>query len=250
MDTGDIPGDSHIVASTYDSTYSPGTDRIPGRPPGKTNSQGQAHPPGKTNPPARDTPARDTPARDTPARDIPARDTPAHDTPALPAGNAPHATLPARPTDRVVRAGCFLLVGLWWLTGLRQAAGPLRHYLAGTGTPYGLDASTLVALPPVRAAVNARLTEAEAGHWSGTDDWHGVNITPATSLDWWLAVRGIQYRVIRPNPRYYRVEFHKAWNFDRDESEFGIPFAPFARLHETGLAREFTATGRTGYLPR
>ncbi|MFI0979389.1 hypothetical protein ACH4SP_20620 [Streptomyces sp. NPDC021093] len=150
--------------------------------------------------------------------------------------HAPHATLPVRPTDRAVRAGCYALAALWWLTGLRRAAGTLRHYLAGTGAPYALDASTLVALPPVRAAVNARLMEAEAGHWSGTDGWQGLRIAPSTSPDWWLAVRGVQYRVVRPNPHYYRVEFHKTWNF--------------ARLHETGLAREFTATGRTGYLPR
>ncbi|MFJ6697773.1 hypothetical protein ACIQM4_17130 [Streptomyces sp. NPDC091272] len=149
-----------------------------------------------------------------------------------------------------MRAGCYALAGLWWLTGLRRAAGALRHYLAGTGAPYALDASTLVALPPVRAAVNARLTEAEAGHWSGTDSWHGVHIGPATSPDWWLAVRGIQFRVERPNPRYYRVEFRKTWNFDRGECAAGVPLAPFARLHERGLAREFTAVGRTGYLPR
>ncbi|MGW7418029.1 hypothetical protein [Streptomyces sp. NPDC054863] len=166
------------------------------------------------------------------------------------APRAPHATLPVRPTDRAVRAGCYALAALWWLTGLRRAAAALRHYLAGTGAPYALDAGTLVALPPVRAAVNARLMEAEAGHWSGTDDWQGVRIAPSTSPDWWLAVRGVQYRVVRPNPHYYRVEFHKSWNFDRGESGCGNPFTSFARLHGAGLAREFTGTGRTGYLPR
>ncbi|MFI5804547.1 hypothetical protein [Streptomyces sp. NPDC051561] len=170
--------------------------------------------------------------------------------PSLPNDNAPHATLPVRPTDRVVRAGCYALAGLWWLIGLRRASGMLRHYLAGTGNPYALDAAELVALPPVRAAVNARLMEAEAGHWSEADEWRGVLITPGTSVDWWLAVRGIQYRVVRPNAHYYRVEFHKTWNFDRGESEFGVPFAPFARLHEVGVAHEFVATGGTGYLPR
>ncbi|MFJ2741946.1 hypothetical protein ACIO3O_20055 [Streptomyces sp. NPDC087440] len=170
--------------------------------------------------------------------------------PYLPNDNAPHATLPVRPTDRAVRAGCFALARLWWLTGLRHASGTLHHYLTGTGATYRLDASTLVALPPVRAAVNARLMEAEAGQWSHRDTWHGVTVTPATSPDWWLAVRGVQFRVERPNPHYYRVEFHKTWNFDRGETAFGIPFTLFARLHETGLAQEFVAVGRTGYLPR
>jgi hypothetical protein len=153
-------------------------------------------------------------------------------------------------TDRAVRAGCYLLAGLWWLLGLRRASAALRHYLSGTGAPLALDASTLAALPPVRAAVNARLVAAETGARPDTGDWHGLILTPSTSVDWWLAVRGIQYRVVRPNPRYYRVEFRKTWNFDRDESVCGVPLAPFARLHETGLAREFTVTGRTGYLPR
>ena len=172
------------------------------------------------------------------------------DDPSLPYDHTPHATLPVRPTDRVVRAGCYLLAGLWRLTGLRRASGTLRHYLAGTGSPYALDAATLAALPPVRAAVNARLMEAEAGHWSGTGGWHGVRITPSTSLDWWLALRGLQYRVVRPNPHYYRVEFHQSWNFDRGRSEFPLPFTLFARLQETGLAHEYVAEGRTGYLPR
>ncbi|MFJ4878060.1 hypothetical protein ACIP93_23005 [Streptomyces sp. NPDC088745] len=170
--------------------------------------------------------------------------------PYLPNDNAPHATLPVRPTDRAVRAGCLVLARLWRLTGLRNASGALRHYLGGTGETYRIDASTLVALPPVRAAVNTRLMEAEAGRWSHRDTWHGVTVTPATSLDWWLAVRGVQFRVERPNPDFYRVEFHKTWNFDRGESAFGIPFTLFARLHETGLAWEFVAVGRTGYLPR
>ncbi|WP_433547691.1 hypothetical protein ACQPZG_23400 [Streptomyces sp. CA-294286] len=192
------------------------------------------------------------------ATDAPRRGTPA---PApwpapLPGGcslsnsNAPHATLPVRPTDRAVRAGCRALAGLWWLLGLRRASGVLRHYLSGTGAPYVLDVTTLAALPPVRAAVNARLMAAETGVWSGTDDWRDIHIAPSTSLDWWLAVDAIQYRVVRPNPRYYRVEFRKTWNPDRGEPGYGIPFARLARLHETGAAREFTATGRTGYLPR
>ncbi|MFF0747025.1 hypothetical protein ACFYVL_42240 [Streptomyces sp. NPDC004111] len=174
----------------------------------------------------------------------------AREDPPAPHGTTPRTALPVRPTDRVVRAGCQLLAGLWRLTGLRRASAALRHYLAGTGAPFPLDAATLAALPPVRAAVNARLMEAEAGRWTGTDDWRGVRITPSTSVDWWLAVRGVQYRVVRPNPRYYRVEFRKSWNFDPAGSGCGIPFTPFARLHATGLAHAYVAAGRTGYLPR
>ncbi|WP_329385542.1 hypothetical protein OG625_25695 [Streptomyces sp. NBC_01351] len=71
------------------------------------------------------------------------------------------------------------------------------------------------------------------------------------SADWWPALRGAQYRIsgtVRVHEdgsvvTDYRFQVHKSWNFDRGESEFGIPFASFSRLHETGLAREFTAVG-------
>ncbi|MFE0100360.1 hypothetical protein [Streptomyces sp. NPDC059009] len=182
------------------------------------------------------------------------------DDPALPNDNAPHATLPARVTDHAVRAGCRALAALWSALGLRAAAATLRHYLDGTGTPYELDADRLLAVPAVRAAVTAqsRRWRTEAPETPGTypadSGWRGVLVARRDSLDWWLALRGIQYRVrgtvtVAPDgtrtSAIHSVAFHKSWNFDRGESEYGVPFAPFARLHETGLAREFEAVGET-----
>ncbi|WP_329117314.1 hypothetical protein [Streptomyces sp. NBC_01465] len=179
--------------------------------------------------------------------------------PALPNDNAPFATLPVRPTDRVVRAGCLALAALWQALGLREAAGTMRHYLSATGAPYRIDADRILALPPVHRAVDTQLsrwlTEAPElpGTYEADSTWRGVLINRTADTDLWLALRGIQYRLtgtVRvtergPTVAAYRFHVHKSWNFDRGENEYGIPFTPFARLHETGLAREFTVTGET-----
>ncbi|MDG4858018.1 hypothetical protein P8605_07605, partial [Streptomyces sp. T-3] len=89
------------------------------------------------------------------------------------------------------------------------------------------------------------------GTYPADSGWRGVTISRPGSADLWLALRGVQYRltgtveVAAPGPVLitYRFRVHKSWNFDRGESEYGIPFTPFARLHETGLAREFEAVG-------
>lgn len=179
--------------------------------------------------------------------------------PAIPNGNAAHASLPARPRDRALRAACVAVPPLWTALGVRHAAGTLRHYLRGTGRPYRVDARALLAVPAVREEVDRRLAEwrraaralGEPGGYAADSGWRGVLITRRGSADWWLALRGAQYRVsgtVRVHEdgsvvSDYRFQVHKSWNFDRGESEFGIPFTPFARLHETGLAREFTAVG-------
>ncbi|MEV7522508.1 hypothetical protein [Streptomyces sp. NPDC091371] len=183
--------------------------------------------------------------------------------PAIPNGNAPHATLPARPRDRVLRAACVAVPPLWTALGIPHAAGALRHYLRGTGRPYRVDARALLAVDAVRAEVDRRLAEwrdaaralGEPGAYAADSGWRGVRITRRAGeggdVDWWLALRGAQYRIsgtVRVHEdgsvvTDYRFQVHKTWNFDRGESEFGIPFTPFARLHETGLAREFTAVG-------
>ncbi|CAM5441823.1 hypothetical protein SAVIM338S_02646 [Streptomyces avidinii] len=179
--------------------------------------------------------------------------------PAIPNDNAAHASLPARPRDRVLRAACVAVPPLWTALGVRQAAGTLRHYLRGTGRPYRVDARALLAVPAVREDVDRRLAEwreaararGEPGAYAADSGWRGVLITRRGSADWWLALRGAQYRVsgtVRVHEdgsvvSDYRFQVHKSWNFDRGESEFGVPFTPFARLHETGLAREFTAVG-------
>ncbi|MFD5147496.1 hypothetical protein [Streptomyces sp. NPDC058401] len=183
--------------------------------------------------------------------------------PAIPNDNAAHASLPARPRDRVLRAACVAVPPLWTALGVRQAAGTLRHYLRGTGRPYRVDARALLAVPAVREDVARRLAEwrraaralGEPGAYAADSGWRGVLITRRArdggSADWWLALRGAQYRIsgtVRVHEdgsvvSDYRFQVHKSWNFDRGESEFGIPFTPFARLHETGLAREFTVVG-------
>ncbi|MCY0934628.1 hypothetical protein [Streptomyces sp. H34-S4] len=179
--------------------------------------------------------------------------------PAIPNGNAAHASLPARPRDRVLRAACVAVPPLWTALGVRHAAGTLRHYLRGTGRPYRVDARALLAVPAVRQEVDRRLAEwreaaralGEPGAYAADSGWRGVLITRRGSADWWLALRGAQYRIsgtVRVHEggsvvSDYRFQVHKSWNFDRGESEFAIPFTPFARLHETGLAREFTVVG-------
>lgn len=179
--------------------------------------------------------------------------------PQLPNDNAPFASLRPRLGDHAVHIATRVLPPVWRALGLPTAAGALRHYLRGTGRPYRLDARALLALPVVRTAVDAQLdrwrAEASAlgpGSYPADSGWRGVSIHRRGSADLWLALRGVQYRLTgtvdvpadgaRPTVTY-RFQAHKSWNFDRGESEYGIPFTPFARLHETGLAREFEAEG-------
>ncbi|MEX2981524.1 hypothetical protein [Streptomyces sp. C36] len=181
-----------------------------------------------------------------------------------PSGNAGHAELPVRPYDLLTLAGCHALRGVWTLLGLRSASGALRHYLRGTGSPYRVDAEALLALPAVRHAAEAQLerwrAEALARWRAGAraaaaypadSGWRDVLITRRVSPDWWLALRCVEFRLtgtVRVAADGativdYRFAVHKAWNFDRGKSELGVPFTPFARLHETGLAKEFPVTG-------
>ncbi|MGK5637761.1 hypothetical protein ACSNOK_05485 [Streptomyces sp. URMC 126] len=205
-----------------------------------------------------------------------------------PCRNAAFAELPVRPYDLLTLGACRALAALWSLLRLRRAAGMLRHYLRATGGNRRIDAEELLALPPVRAAVEEQLARwrAEAlarwsgdGRWPGSEHrlgnehrsgderwpagertpaaypadsgWRDLLITRRVHPDWWLALRCVEFRLtgtVRVDAGGetavdYRFAVHKAWNFDRGRSELGVPFAPFARLHETGLAREFTVTG-------
>lgn len=178
------------------------------------------------------------------------------------------AELPVRPYDLLLKAGCRLTAALWSVLGMRRAAGVLRHYLRATGAPYRVDAAELLALPAVRYAAEEQLARwrAEAqGRWRGgprtpaaypaDSGWRGVRLARRGSTDWWLALRGIEFRLTGTvrvaadgaTNVDYRFAVCKNGNFARgpreEESEYGIPFAVFARLHETGLAREFTVTG-------
>ncbi|MBT2386694.1 hypothetical protein [Streptomyces sp. ISL-11] len=170
-------------------------------------------------------------------------------------GSGPrHAELPVRPYDLLLRAACRTLPPLCSALRLPQAAGTLRHYLRGTGTPYRVDAAELLALPAVRSAAEEQLDRwrAEAlARWRpgprtpaaypADSGWRGVPLARRGSRDWWLALRGIDYRLtgtVRVDAdggtaADYRFAVQRNWT----------PFAAFARLHETGLAREFTVTG-------
>ncbi|GHF35804.1 hypothetical protein GCM10010218_16540 [Streptomyces mashuensis] len=181
-----------------------------------------------------------------------------------PCVNASYAELPVRPYDLLTFAVCRALPPLWSLLGLRQAPRMLRHYLAGSGAPVRVDAGELLALPAVRAAAEAQLERwrAEAlrrwragppvpAAYPADSGWRDVLLDRTVSTDWWLALRGAEFRLtgtvrVDAGGRTavdYRFAVHKAWNFDRGGSELGVPFTPFARLHETGLAREFAVTG-------
>ncbi|MEV5505122.1 hypothetical protein [Streptomyces orinoci] len=181
-----------------------------------------------------------------------------------PCTNAAFAELPVRPYDLLTVAVCRTLAALWHALGLRQAAGMLRHYLGATGTPRRVDAEALLALPAVRAAADEQLRrwrEEALRRWNAgprapaaypaDSGWRDALITRRVSPDWWLALRCVEFRLtgtvrVAADGSIvidYRFAVAKSWNFDRGKSECGVPFAPFARLHETGLAREFTVTG-------
>ncbi|MFD7918258.1 acylphosphatase [Streptomyces sp. NPDC059740] len=174
---------------------------------------------------------------------------------------APHAAYPPRAGDRLTRALTRALPPLWTALGLHRGAATLRHYLAGTGSEHRVDATDLLTLPLTRAAVADRLAlwrrEAAARGPDVThradSGWQGLYVRPRDGVDWWLTLRGLEYRLtgtvrVCGDGRWeirYRFRVYKIWNFDRGESEFGVPFTPFARLHETGLAREFPVAGET-----
>ncbi|MCD9141712.1 hypothetical protein [Streptomyces albireticuli] len=177
---------------------------------------------------------------------------------------ARYAALPVRPYDLLLKIACRVVAALWSLLGMRRAADVLRHYLRGTGAPYRVDAAELLALPAVRSAAEEQLArwraEAQArwrrgprtrAAYPADSGWRGVRLARRGSADWWLALRGVEFRLTGTvrvaadgaTNVDYRFAVCKSGNFSRGESEYGIPFAVFARLHETGLAREFTVTG-------
>ncbi|MEV6674053.1 hypothetical protein [Streptomyces sp. NPDC051162] len=158
------------------------------------------------------------------------------------------ADRPVGPYDVVTRTACRTLPPLWAALGLRQTAGTLRHYLRGTGAPYRVDAALLLALPEVRSAAEEQLTRwrAEAlARWRGAPSaypadsgWRAVTLPRRGGLDWWLALRAVDYRLtgtVRVSSGGdvvidYRFAVNKCWD-------------SFPRLHEAGLARDFPITG-------
>ncbi|MEU5421751.1 hypothetical protein ACFY1P_14290 [Streptomyces sp. NPDC001407] len=158
------------------------------------------------------------------------------------------ADRPVRPHDLVTRAFCRALPPLCAALGLRQTAATLRHYLRGTGTPYRVDAALLLALPEVRSAAEEQLarwrTEALA-RWRGAPSaypadsgWRAVTLPRRGALDWWLALRAVDYRLTGTVRVSSGGEVVVDYRFAVSRCR---RFA--GGLHEAGLAREFLITG-------
>jgi hypothetical protein len=194
--------------------------------------------------------------------------------PRTPNDNLPFASVAPGLRDRALRSTLQAAALAWRVCGLREGSRTLRHYLDGSGAPLTVDPSALLRTPAFhrpmvrhfhewRRFAAAEFSRTGVQAFDVTNNWHGVLIPRRNSLDWWLALRGLQYHAtgeltLLPDvPVYdglpaarltYRVEIFKDWNFDKGESEFGVPFGPIARLHETGLAREFEVVGSSSDL--
>jgi hypothetical protein len=181
----------------------------------------------------------------------------------------PAATVPPRVRDRATRLGCHCLAAAWSVLGLRQAGAMLRHYLRGGGRPRVADAAALLAAPAVRDAVDdqlalwrseALLRWAEAGRaeavYPAESGWRGLVIDRRRSLDWWLALRVLRFRLtgsvhVAADGAVtvdHRFQLHQRWSAGPSSGECVVPAvlrAPCARLRATGLARDFEVMGES-----
>lgn len=195
--------------------------------------------------------------------------------PRTPNGNAPFGSRRPGLRDRAFSAALRPTAVLWRVVGLRHSAAALRRYYRRTGADLVVDPEGPLATAPFRRVADRHLEEwrdlalarwresgGEDREFDVTTNWHGVRIGRGDDLDWWLALRGLQYRITgrldiaaeplaegpaeRPDVRVvYEVEIYKDWGFDKDEDEYGLSFTPLARLHEAGLAREYAVVGRS-----
>lgn len=190
-------------------------------------------------------------------------------TPGTPNGNAPFASRAPTVADRATVEAARGLARAWGAAGLVNGAAALTRYLQGDGGPLTVDPTGPLATRPFRLVADRHLMEwrdlALTRWWrsggrecafDATTNWHGVLVGPHDNLDWWLALRGLQYRMtglveIRPGVEAERpavsvvhdIAIYKDWGFDKGRSEYGVSFNPLARLHEAGLAREFPVVG-------
>ncbi|WP_436775680.1 hypothetical protein [Yinghuangia sp. YIM S09857] len=194
--------------------------------------------------------------------------------PRTPNGNAPFGSRRPGVRDRVFSAALRPTAVVWRVVGLRHSAAAVRHYYGRTGADFAVDPEGPLATAPFRRVADRHLEEwreLAVARWresAGTErefdvttNWHGVRIGRGDDLDWWLALRGLQYRITgrldiagesaegpdaAPDVRVvYEVEVYKDWGFDKGEDEYGLSFTPLARLHEAGLAREYAVVGRS-----
>ncbi|MGA4545005.1 hypothetical protein ACPA54_33945 [Uniformispora flossi] len=187
--------------------------------------------------------------------------------PSTPNGNNPFGSRRPGIRDRFFSVALRPTAAAWRLTGLRHSAATLRHYYGRTGGRFEIDPVGPLETTPFRKVADRHLEEwrdfaVERWRRSGgvlcdfdaTTNWHGVRIGKNDNLDWWLALRGLQYRMTgRVHVEddggagdvriVYRVEVYKDWGFDKGEDEYGLSFTPLALLHEAGLAREYTVVG-------
>ncbi|MEU8132882.1 hypothetical protein [Streptodolium elevatio] len=201
--------------------------------------------------------------------------------PRTPNGNAPFGSRRPGVRDRAFSVALRPTAVVWRVVGLRHSAATLRHYYGRTGADLTVDPEGPLGTAPFRRVADRHLVEwrdlalarwRESGgterEFDVTTNWHGVRIGRGDHLDWWLALRGLQYRITGrldiaaddgedaargdvaaaagPAVRVvYEVEIYKDWGFDKGEDEYGLSFTPLARLHEAGLAREYSVVGRS-----
>ncbi|NUU22111.1 MAG: hypothetical protein HOV68_11450 [Streptomycetaceae bacterium] len=192
--------------------------------------------------------------------------------PRTPNGNAPFGSRRPGVRDRVFSVALRPTAVLWTVVGLRHSAAAVRHYYRRTGDDFVIAPEGPLATAPFRKVADRHLEEwrdLAVARWrdsggaerefDATTNWHGVRIGKGDHLDWWLALRGLQYRMTGRVDIHrgadgetatcvrivYEVEVYKDWGFDKGEDEYGLSFTPLARLHEAGLAREYSVVGRS-----
>lgn len=202
--------------------------------------------------------------------------------PGTPNGNAPFGSRRPGLRDRAFAVALRPTAVVWWVVGLRHSAATVRYYYRRAGGRFVVDPEGPLGTAPFRKVADRHLEEwrdiavarwRESGglerEFDTTTNWHGVRVGKGDDVDWWLALRGLQYRMtgrldidegadLAPGTAgdggdaagarvrvVYEVEIYKDWGFDKGEDEYGLSFTPLARLHEAGLAREYTVVGRT-----
>lgn len=150
--------------------------------------------------------------------------------------------------------------GMATVKGWDNAAAMLRHYLDGSGSPYTVNPQTMLDdIPSFRSGVNGALANARRGPDGRFDTgWQTGQAQHTESMDWYYALHHFEYRVVgekHDGKITYHVEVRKQYDWGvpsehrRDVDGVGgaihLEQADIARLHMTGLARDFPVRGRS-----